>query len=144
MRRARGTAPRLVRLDEPLPAPETEGIEFSTSHEGSSAVVTLFGQMGRPHTMALASHLTELVASGSKSVVLDLEKAHPAARIVEALSVASPVLERHGARLAVVPPKGEMLSASLRLTANGLGDWISVYDSVAEATRAVGHTHARP
>jgi hypothetical protein len=100
--------------------------------------------MDRSDTLTLASHLAGLVSSGSERVVVDVEKAHPASRVVEALSMASPILERHGARLALVPPKGEMLSVSVKLTANGLAGWIGVYDAVAEATRAVGHSHARP
>jgi hypothetical protein len=145
MRRARGTVTRrVVQLDDPSPAAETGGIELTTANGGTSAVVSLVGRMERPDTLALASHLAELVSNGSKRVVLDVEEARPAARILEALSLASPILERHEARLALVPPKGEMLSASVQLTANGFGGWISVYDSVADATRAVGHTHARP
>jgi hypothetical protein len=143
--RSRKTAaPRVVRLDDASPATEREAIELTTAYDGSSALITIVGSMGRPEADALATHLTDIVAGGFERVVVDVERARPAARIVEALSVASPELERHGARLALVPPKGEMLSASIQLTANGLGGWISVYDSVGEATRAVGHTHARP
>jgi hypothetical protein len=145
IRRARGNASsRVVRLDDPPPPPQVEGIELSTSHEGSSTVLTLVGRMDRPDTPTLASHLAELVSSGLERVVVDVEKAHPAGRVVEALSLASPILERHRARLALVPPKGELLSVSVKLTANGLEGRVGVYDSVAEATKAVGHTHARP
>lgn len=143
-RNRKTAAPRVVHLDDASPASEREVSELTTAYDGSSALITVVGPMGRPETDALAIHLAELVAGGFERVVVDVERARPAARIVEALSVASPELERRGARLALVPPKGEMLSASIQLTANGLAGWISVYDSVGEATRAVGHTLARP
>jgi hypothetical protein len=136
LRRARGGSERVLRLDDP-PVEEADGLELSTAYDGSSCVITLAGLMDRPGSLALASHLAAIIEAGSDEVVVDVERAHPAARIVEALAIASPIVERHGARLALVTQKGEMLSASVQLTANGLGDRVSVYDSVAEAARAV-------
>jgi hypothetical protein len=145
MRRVRNSVPaRVVRLDDSQQQAPAEGVELSSTQEGSLAVVTLVGRVDRPDGLVLASRLAELVAGGSERVVVDVEKAHPASRVIEALSVASPVLERHGAQLALVPPKGEMLSTSIQLTANGLGGWVGVYDSVTEASKAIGPTHARP
>jgi hypothetical protein len=136
LRRARGGSARVLRLDDP-PEDEADGFELSTAYDGSSCVITLAGRMDRPGTSALASHLAAIIEGGSDEVVVDVERAHPAARIVEALASACPIAERHGARLALVTQKGEMLSASIKLTANGLGDRVSVYDSVADAARAV-------
>jgi hypothetical protein len=145
VRRARGVTPRrIVRLDEVPPPDETEGMDLTIVRHGSSVVVTLSGRIGRPGTQALAAHLGELVAEGCEHVVVDVATARPAARVMEALALASPELERHRVRISLVPPRGEMLSASVQLTAIGFGGWIDVYDSVAEAARAVGHTHSRP
>lgn len=138
-----GTPPSVVRLDHDVPGPRPEPLLLTTQREGSSAVITVVGAMDREHSAALATHVAELVRAGSEWVVVDAEGARSASRVVEALSVASPALAGRAARLALVPPKGEMLSASVQLTANGLGDRITVYDSVGEATRAVGHTHTR-
>jgi len=145
MRRVRGTSPaHVVRLDDSTPPPPAGGADVSIVQNGSSVVVTLVGSVDRADSLTLASHLAGLVTGGSEHVVVDVERAHPAGRVMDALSIASPILERYGGRIALVPPKGEMLSASVQLTANGLVGWISVYDSVAEATRAIARPHARP
>ena len=145
MRRVRGTSPaRVVRLDDPAPPASDGGVDVSIIQDGSSVLVTLVGSVDRGDSLTLAAHLAGLVTSGSEHVVVDVERAHPPGRVVDALSIASPIIERYGGQIALVPPKGEMLSASVQLTANGLGGWISVYDSVAEARRAIAHTHARP
>ena len=132
----------MVRLEDGKTPAGAGAIEFTTSRAGDSAVVTVVGAVDRAGALTLATHLAELASSGSDRLVVDAAGAYSAARITEALSTASLVLETNGARLALVPPPRELLSASVMLTATGMGGRVGVFDSVADATRGVNATGA--
>jgi anti-anti-sigma factor len=112
------------------------GVDIALAHSGRTCVVTLTGRIDNTNTADLLERLKALIASGEKSILLDLGAVlYLTSAAFRVLLIATKEAERNAARLTLCSVKGHVREL---FEMGGLLDAFTILGSREDALARLG------